>query len=595
MGYQLEGQLRGGLCDDCTDQLAGVLVRLYRPPSVAAAPPQTAANPKTTFRVLSEDQVRARANDLIAETTTDAEGGFRFDLDPRTYRGEAFEMIVEVRSVTGQKTDLRQTVAFTLTTLQPQWAPKGNDFIAPFWQYTVSSRFWCWVRQLFGAWVICGTVCNRQQQPLDGLIVNAFDRDWLQDDLLGAAPTDENGRFRIDYTPAQFTPTVFPWLNVELTSGPDVYFEVTTGAGDVLLNESPSTGRIAGRENVGACFCVKLVVDADPTPPYNDPLFTHVGNFHILSDIGAGGTTNFGVLGAGGVGYGFFNCLNLKGFCPKTHPTTGLPMFYRFLYVDPETSIERPLTGDNLVCPVQVGSKLVWWDVDSDGTFGWTFQSIHLAGSGATPPLPPGGSGPLPIHVIVPDADGWVAVDPDGLDDGFYGPLLAANSNGIVPGGLPPNNGAGNPVADPRNGQLVTFIFETTTNPANPALTERQTDMVTLLINNWEEVRLLELIHPVSGGAVGCDDITDSVTVHYTVDHELLVLEPDLGISGASGDGWNAPAGTFAGRGGAGSISVNTAGWDACSYSATLTTQRKLTNGESNDDEDTSPVTFCKS
>jgi hypothetical protein len=54
------------------------------------------------------------------------------------------------------------------------------------------------VRSRFGAWVICGrvTVCDTGA-PVAAVKVSAFDVDWLQDDPLGAAITDTNGKFRI--------------------------------------------------------------------------------------------------------------------------------------------------------------------------------------------------------------------------------------------------------------------------------------------------------------------------------------------------------------------------------------------------------------
>ena len=292
--------------------------------------------------------------------------------------------------------------------------------------YSITARTWCALLARWGWWVICGRVRDAANGlPLAGLTVRAHDRDWLQDDRLGESVTDGQGEFHIWYQEDDFTATIFsPLINLEMTSGPDGLLRGGDRGGATRCSRrARRPGACRAARNVGHCFCVELEVETEPGLPYYDPLFTNVGNFHILSDFNADGTANKSKLGAGGAGWGLLRSPELRGFCPKVHPVGGQPMHYRFLYVDPVTSSEKPVTGD-LLTPVLVGSKLIQWDVDSDGTLDTTFQDIQIAGSGGTPPLPPGGSGPLPTHVIVPDADGWIAVDQNALDGGFYGPLV---------------------------------------------------------------------------------------------------------------------------------------------------------------------------
>ena len=94
--------------------------------------------------------------------------------------------------------------------------------------------------------------------PIAGATVRAFDADWLQDDSLGTVVTDAEGRFRIDYTSADFRVTPFsPIIDVECMHGPDVYFTVELG-GLNILNETQADGRAHGRENVGHCLYVEL-------------------------------------------------------------------------------------------------------------------------------------------------------------------------------------------------------------------------------------------------------------------------------------------------------------------------------------------------
>ncbi|MGF2075641.1 hypothetical protein, partial [Enterococcus casseliflavus] len=83
------------------------------------------------------------------------------------------------------------------------------DEVAAF-DYTIPSRLWCATLARLGLWVVCGrvTVCDTGQ-PVGGVTVSAFDRDWLQDDALGSAVTDVAGRYQLWYTAAQFSRT--PW------------------------------------------------------------------------------------------------------------------------------------------------------------------------------------------------------------------------------------------------------------------------------------------------------------------------------------------------------------------------------------------------
>lgn len=583
---EFQGKLHALLCNECRLPLAGSQVLIYR---AAGQPGENAA--KTSFRELAAGEAQSRSDQLLGQATVDDDGGFHATLEGG--EREPLDIVVRVDRLPEAGAELADPVHLHLATVTPDWQQAGDGLEAR-WQYLIPSRYWCLLLARWGWWVICGRVVDAANKaPLAGLTVTAFDRDWLQDDTLGQALTNGEGRFHIWYQASDFTPTVFsPLINLELTSGPDVYFDVETSGGNKLLDEHPSTGRLPGRENVGHCFCVQLEVKTEGGLPYYDPLFTSVGNFHILSDFNADGTANKSKLGAGGAGWGFFAHPKLRGFCPKVHPVGGQPMHYRFLYVDPVTSAEKPLVGD-LLTPVLVGSKLIQWDVNSDGTLDTTFQDIEIAGSGATPPLAPGGSGALPSHVIVPDADGWIAVDQDALDGGFYGPLVRLDSTKVVPGGTAPGSGAGNPPADPKTGTTVTLIFETTTDPSDPTQTVRQSDTVDVRFNNWTEVRQLDLQEFLGGGAGSCTGLTTTVTPKYTVNHEVVAAW-SLSMTSAAAP-WSAPAlpsGTSSVA--ATHPAIPVAAWPPCSYVVRLSSRRALTDGEDNDSGNTSIVTFCK-
>lgn len=272
MNYIFKGRLCGFICAECPEPLSEVVVRLYRTtqPNVTAL---AVASPKETFAILSDEEVASKAGSLIAETKTDAQGNFVFELgESQKYNGEAFEIDVYCGTVPHRPPGPRP-LQFSITTLQPQWRQTERGMVAA-WEYCVPQRYWCAVRARFDAWTICGrvTVCETKQAVM-GVRVFAFDVDWIQDDPLGNGTTDVTGHFRIDYTSSDFQRTPFsPSINLELTGGPDVYFRVEAADGTPLLVEASSQGRTPGRENIGNCYCVVLERASGTRPAHHPAL-----------------------------------------------------------------------------------------------------------------------------------------------------------------------------------------------------------------------------------------------------------------------------------------------------------------------------------
>ena len=603
MSHVFKGQLCGLICTDCREALSDVIVRLYRVREGENIAALAVASAKDTAAILSDDDVGGKAGRLIAETKTDADGRFSFELGEREqYAGEAFEVDVYCASVPRMKAGAEETrpLQFTITTLQPQWRRVEGGFLAV-WDYCIPFRLWCAIRARFGAWTICGTVRSCEtQEPIAGLKVSAFDADWTQPDTLGAATTDGAGKFRIDYSAADFKKTPFsPFINIEWFGGPDLYFRVETGGGQVLLDEPPTRGRASDRENAGPCFCVDLCVDFDEPPPFDQPWFTHVGDFHIYSDISsATGRTLAAVVGHGGPDYGFFGALKLKGFCPKTLPGDPTkPMRYRFLYQLEGEPTPTPIAGA-LVSDAVIGYRPIYWKLFDDNLV-LTTQTVRLQASGATPdptpaPVSPGPWGPVPAHVIVPDSDGWVTVDQNFSDDGINGVLMRFNTTQVLPVAGAPGSGAGNPVADPKNGRATALIFEA--GPVGEPAAYSNT-LAKIHVNNWIEVRELNLQQFISGDSGACSGLSADLDVLYSVDHELLASW-GVRIESASGDAPGTvvpplPAGSTA-RGGSGTLHFDISSWASCSYRVWLDTRRRLTDGENDDDTNSLLLTFCK-
>ncbi len=343
------------------------------------------------------------------------------------------------------------------------------------------------------------------------------------------------------------------------------------------------------------CICVC-------PPPFYNPLFTRVGDFAIYTDITAGsGLTSTGIYGHGGPNFGFFGCLRLIGFCPKTSPVfVGVQMQYRFIYESPPGN-KVPLVG-NLICQAVVGTRLIpWWD----GTaFPFTAQTILVKGSGATPDPTPPPSPPVlgvpwpgpPPHVIVPDADGWVAVDQNALDGGFLGALLGFDTNQAFPGGPPaPGVAAGNPVpsGNQKNGVDAAIIFEATRVGLPPGSPDFTNTLAKIHINNWDEVSLLNLLQFHTGGGTPCSPLTTDLDIEYTTDHELMA-DWSLHIATAAPITIPVLPSGVGPRGSAGTHHENIASWPSCSYAVQLTTKRSLTDGYFDDSDKTNQLTFCK-
>lgn len=614
MNYRFDGRLCGYLCGDCSEPLANVTVRLYRTRREQNVTALAVASTKDTFALLTDDQVQAKQGALLGEFPTDADGGFTALLgDKQKYAGEAFEIDVYCGTVPHRKPTPTppQPLQFSVTVVQPQWRRSEQGMQAA-WSECLSARYWCLVRSRFDAWVICGrvTVCDGGA-PVAGVKVSAFDRDWLQDDPLGTGFTDGSGKFRIDYAGADFRKDILG-LNIELYGGPDLYFKVETPSGTVLLAEPPSRGRDPGRENVGNCFCVDLCVQQAPVVTH--AWFTRVGDFGIYSDINHltdGLSTHavpFGFPGAhGGPGYGFYGGLKLVGDCPALYPTGGPALRYRFLVeVLGGGGGLQPVTAAQIIA-VKVGTRPIVWNVSGTPAPVVTAQDIYVAPFGAppgtvapptpAPALPPNVPwGPIPPAIMVPDAQGWVPVDPSATNGGFSGPLLRLDSNTVVPGGAAPGSGAGNAVASPQSGKLVRIVFEaeplTGATGATPTLTN---ELERLLVNNWSDVNLLGLLQFSGPGSTACSGLSNALDIQYTTDHELLAAWT-MGISTAASIPGGVPAlpsGTTP-RGAAGTKHLDISTWPACSYLVSLTTRRMLTDGETDDSGHTNYVTFCK-
>ncbi|MEO6550321.1 MAG: hypothetical protein ABIN94_20115, partial [Ferruginibacter sp.] len=359
MNYTFKGNLRGFYCGDCSDYLYNVTVKIYATDVSAQTTQLAVAKEKETFHQRSADELKSISNKLLFETKTDEGGNFIVELgDKQRYDGGAFEIDFECGTVPLHikiPPKPHGPFQFHITTVQPQWRQVEGNFVAVY-EYSIASSFFCRLLAMFDTWAICGTVkdCDTGK-PIPGVNVFAFDVDWLQDDSLGSATTDINGRFTIIYPGDNFRQTLLsPWLNIEWPSGPDYYFKIVEPVTNiVLLKEDRSVGHRSDRENRGNCFCVHLCVDGKDIPKgnYFPALFERVGSYDILTDFTPTGFTNDAENNA------FTATIPLQGQLPSG--TNSNSMQYRFRIINTDTNYElTPAQVKAALPPFKIGELL---------------------------------------------------------------------------------------------------------------------------------------------------------------------------------------------------------------------------------------------
>jgi hypothetical protein len=401
--YIFKGRLCGYLCGDCTEPLSGVKIRLYRLREGQNAVALAVASPKDTLAVLSEEEVKGKSGNLLAEVEADADGRFSFDLgEKQKYKGEAFEIDVYCGTVPGLRPGRvpPKPRQLSVTTVQPLWRQREDAALAV-WDYCIPYRFWCYFRGLFGAWTICGHLktCAAPHSPIAGATVKAFDADWLQDDALGSAVTDASGHFRIDYLSSDFKKDILG-LNVELFGGPDVYFSAELG-GISILSETQQQGRVPGRENISNCFCVELCSDeVQPPDVEHIPHWQQVEIFDIHPNPSATGFSTEGYAGGAANSFVFGGGVTLKGNCPlRNFAAPANPLEYRFRIGEWTWSggVDDPATIPNV-------APAIMTDVTQ-------IQSTHVGYVFYTNGL--GLSDSAPVYVTAADLlpGGWIRID----------------------------------------------------------------------------------------------------------------------------------------------------------------------------------------
>ncbi|QSB26466.1 hypothetical protein [Flavobacterium sp. CLA17] len=336
MNTIFKGSLRGYVCEDCREFISNVDVLLYLPYKERRLP-DSPANAKDAFHVVTKEEAEQRKGLLIDKKTTDINGDFEFEINER-YLNSDFDIDFVCGSVPPKhpKPKREELVQFHITTLsmEAELEKQAQDQNSR-WNYTIAHKWWCYIRgHFFDAWVICGHLMNcKTNKPIANATVTAMDADFLTDDTLGAATTDANGHFRIDYSAADFKKTFLsPWINVEtdpnflsFESGPDVYFKAEL-AGTKLIDETKADAR----KNVGYCLCVNLCSEIGVTRPEETFPSAWSGIGNAFSSSYGTGIHDFDVNGFAGSGKNvLFSTIRLTGQA-ALKSASGYPIEYRF-------------------------------------------------------------------------------------------------------------------------------------------------------------------------------------------------------------------------------------------------------------------------
>ena len=418
MAYVLHGRLYGYICRDCPRPLSGVIVRAYAPVQDDSLVARAVADARFTAAAIDEDSVAARAKRLLAEATVGEDGRFEIAFDRKSgYAGGPVEIDLRVEGLAQieKRTAEMAPRQIQLTTLQPSWRQRGNGLIAG-WEYYLPSGLWCRILSWYDIWVICGRVLvEATGASAGGVVVKAFDRDWLQDDALGSAVTDGAGRFQIYYSGADFRETIFsPAINLEWTGGPDLYFIVETANGTPLLVEPPERAREPDRENVPNCFCVTLLLKKQQPPGSREPIaaFTQVGDYTFAQIASVPGPASTGLTGDNRA---FYGVNRLNGVLSKT--LGGVAMEYMFEY---RTTDDHggspgswlPVTQD-MIAPTEIGK----WEI---------FKPDFVGDPNPVKTKPYVVNGTAPGHKVVTFNGNWIQVpqQSDAYDEtvGYFTP-----------------------------------------------------------------------------------------------------------------------------------------------------------------------------
>lgn len=628
MKYTTRGTLHAVVCDEKIISVANTVVRFYRLVDQQLSASLASAQPKETFKILNEDEIKDKQKYLLGEAKTDANGTYSLviDGDKKDYNGEPMEVVLYYSSVPDFGQDNKKapkkfkSFGATINVLQPKWR-ETNAGLEASWRYRLSKRLWCRILSLLDIWVICGTLTDCETgKALSGIEVIAMDDDIITDDRLGSDTTDGNGQFCIFYTSRDFKKTFLsPWINVEtpffpLGNGPDVYFKYAVN-GIEFESEDPSRGRKSDREDVDNCFCVDLCLNDQDTGG-GEPVtrFFAIGEarrYNSITNINPLDGRTTGKVNAGWNELAFYHNLALVGAI--TEQLNGQPMEYKFQYTELSSPSDPIPTAPGLwndVVPSEIANTVIGYGWKFNG-LNFEFQDIAINADSSQIPVNFNGN--------------WIQVPQSGtLPNSFNlvlnnnGPLIKLISSKIISDnkdmtGLVPGNSTTtvHPLQQNRYISLRMLKREVGNTVAEDGGFSRPLAVFNTMYNNVPQkgswlpnaksnelgVASVDLAELAAGGS--CAKIDQTLNVNYTAANPNLGTV-SIGMLGPGGPHAFDPVNfTTPGEEANGSASyippANVSALPNCAYRVVLSAELKMTNGEDQHNGIWDEVLFCKS
>jgi len=255
--YLLKGRLGAVVCDEGRLPLAELELRVY----LAVGSVEPGVIPASQV-LLSDEAVQAKAERLLGVARTDAEGVFHLELHAR-YGGQALELDLCIEQGRSRGCGpAEQSGQAPLCVIRPDWK-QGTAAWEAEWDFMLPRYGWCRTLGICQAQTVCGRVVDcHTQQSIAGVRVAAFGLDWNQDQALGQAVTDSNGRFLIHTKHSGFRRVKA--VVGSSTDSYDLYFRIQSQASAFpLYVDSIRWGDRSPSDDALRCLQVSIFVETD--------------------------------------------------------------------------------------------------------------------------------------------------------------------------------------------------------------------------------------------------------------------------------------------------------------------------------------------
>lgn len=258
------GNISALICEENIEPLANARIRIYLP-SQNYGVEELARGIFKDLRRLSESDVQAKTDHLLAESMLDERGNFSISWEDLHLFTEPLEMDICLNSVPGKHAGQQEWVQFHLSTFVPHWKRSKDKYLGAF-AYVVPADKWTLIRREFGSWVIAGSVKHSETlQGLKTLRVEAYNA--LNDRLLGWCNTNDAGRYRLYFSRKELTGSRLMQIMKHeediFSEGPDVYFKIYDGQ-QLIWQENKDIALQPERRQLKHCSKLNLFIQPFP-------------------------------------------------------------------------------------------------------------------------------------------------------------------------------------------------------------------------------------------------------------------------------------------------------------------------------------------